>query len=244
LEFQEHGFTPEESKELCEILDQTNFDFVELSGGTYEFQEEWFPFLRRLPLVLEGTGFICSARQLNKVKVGIKINSVEFQEHGFTPEESKELCEILDQTNFDFVEPGPFQTLCKILQSHSCGCAWEQEWWGLRIPGRMRTWIYPRGVKGTVWDPRPDQLWLCWVVWRNIWSRAKTNAINCFQSLDHSRRCAKSSSHIAAGALESRRFTPEESKELCEILDQTNFDFVELSGGTYEAGAFPTLLGE
>ncbi|CAP92689.1 hypothetical protein E8E15_000495 [Penicillium rubens] len=36
VEFQEHGFTPEESKELCEILDQTNFDFVELSGGTYE----------------------------------------------------------------------------------------------------------------------------------------------------------------------------------------------------------------
>ncbi|KAJ5951574.1 uncharacterized protein N7479_009987 [Penicillium vulpinum] len=36
VEFQEHGFTPEESKELCEILDRTNFDFVELSGGTYE----------------------------------------------------------------------------------------------------------------------------------------------------------------------------------------------------------------
>lgn len=36
VEFQEHGFTPEESKELCEILDQTKFDFVELSGGTYQ----------------------------------------------------------------------------------------------------------------------------------------------------------------------------------------------------------------
>jgi 2,4-dienoyl-CoA reductase-like NADH-dependent reductase (Old Yellow Enzyme family) len=36
VEFQAHGFTPEESKELCEILDRTNFDFVELSGGTYE----------------------------------------------------------------------------------------------------------------------------------------------------------------------------------------------------------------
>ncbi|EKV06611.1 NADH oxidase [Penicillium digitatum PHI26] len=36
VEFQAHGFTPEESKELCEILDRTSFDFVELSGGTYE----------------------------------------------------------------------------------------------------------------------------------------------------------------------------------------------------------------
>ncbi|KAF2196895.1 FMN-linked oxidoreductase [Delitschia confertaspora ATCC 74209] len=36
VEFQEHGFQPEEARELCQILEQNRFDFVELSGGTYE----------------------------------------------------------------------------------------------------------------------------------------------------------------------------------------------------------------
>lgn len=36
VEFQEKGFQPEEAKALCQILEQNEFDFVELSGGTYE----------------------------------------------------------------------------------------------------------------------------------------------------------------------------------------------------------------
>lgn len=36
VEFQDKGFTPEEAKEVCAILEQNSFDFVELSGGTYE----------------------------------------------------------------------------------------------------------------------------------------------------------------------------------------------------------------
>ncbi|KAL9059864.1 MAG: hypothetical protein Q9162_000934 [Coniocarpon cinnabarinum] len=36
VEFQEGGFQPKEAKELCQILEQNKFDFVELSGGTYE----------------------------------------------------------------------------------------------------------------------------------------------------------------------------------------------------------------
>lgn len=36
--------------------------------------------------------------------VGIKINSVEFQEHGFKPDEAKILCEALEEHEFDFVE--------------------------------------------------------------------------------------------------------------------------------------------
>ncbi|KAE8149082.1 hypothetical protein BDV25DRAFT_130644 [Aspergillus avenaceus] len=36
VEFQAEGFTPEESQQLCQILEQCEFDFVELSGGTYE----------------------------------------------------------------------------------------------------------------------------------------------------------------------------------------------------------------
>lgn len=36
VEFQQDGFTTEEAKELCQLLEQNEFDFVELSGGTYQ----------------------------------------------------------------------------------------------------------------------------------------------------------------------------------------------------------------
>ena len=36
VEFQEKGFDTEECKELCKSLEANKFDFVELSGGTYE----------------------------------------------------------------------------------------------------------------------------------------------------------------------------------------------------------------
>ena len=36
VEFQQDGFTTAEAKELCKILEDNKFDFVELSGGTYE----------------------------------------------------------------------------------------------------------------------------------------------------------------------------------------------------------------
>jgi 2,4-dienoyl-CoA reductase-like NADH-dependent reductase (Old Yellow Enzyme family) len=36
VEFQEKGFRTEEARELCSLLEENRFDFVELSGGTYE----------------------------------------------------------------------------------------------------------------------------------------------------------------------------------------------------------------
>lgn len=36
VEFQQSGFSPEEAKELVALLEEHHFDFVELSGGTYE----------------------------------------------------------------------------------------------------------------------------------------------------------------------------------------------------------------
>lgn len=36
VEFQDKGFQPEEAKQLCALLEENKFDFVELSGGTYE----------------------------------------------------------------------------------------------------------------------------------------------------------------------------------------------------------------
>lgn len=36
VEFQDKGFDAEECKQLCASLEENKFDFVELSGGTYE----------------------------------------------------------------------------------------------------------------------------------------------------------------------------------------------------------------
>ena len=36
VEFQDKGFSPAEAKEMCQALERARFDFVELSGGTYE----------------------------------------------------------------------------------------------------------------------------------------------------------------------------------------------------------------
>jgi 2,4-dienoyl-CoA reductase-like NADH-dependent reductase (Old Yellow Enzyme family) len=36
VEFQEGGFTPDEARQLCRALEDSRFDYVELSGGTYE----------------------------------------------------------------------------------------------------------------------------------------------------------------------------------------------------------------
>lgn len=36
VEFQDKGFSPAEAKELCQALEAARFDYVELSGGTYE----------------------------------------------------------------------------------------------------------------------------------------------------------------------------------------------------------------
>nr|POE82698.1 nadh-dependent flavin oxidoreductase nada [Quercus suber] len=36
VEFQDKGFDPADAKQLCALLEQNRFDFVELSGGTYE----------------------------------------------------------------------------------------------------------------------------------------------------------------------------------------------------------------
>lgn len=36
VEFQDDGFSPDEARELCRLLEEAEFDFVELSGGTYQ----------------------------------------------------------------------------------------------------------------------------------------------------------------------------------------------------------------
>jgi 2,4-dienoyl-CoA reductase-like NADH-dependent reductase (Old Yellow Enzyme family) len=90
---------------LAQFLSQTTNKRTDEYGGSLE---------NRARLILEiadsirhklppTTGFM----------VGIKINSVEFQEGGFPVEEAKELCRLLENAQFDFVElsGGTYQAL-------------------------------------------------------------------------------------------------------------------------------------
>jgi 2,4-dienoyl-CoA reductase-like NADH-dependent reductase (Old Yellow Enzyme family) len=72
VEFQEKGFQPEEAKELCSILEQNRFDFVELSGGTYEslaFAHKRESSKKRESFFLEFAELIAPALSKTKVYV-------------------------------------------------------------------------------------------------------------------------------------------------------------------------------
>lgn len=72
VEFQDKGFSPDEAKELCAMLEQNRFDFIELSGGTYEklaFQHQRESTRKREAFFLEFAELIAPA--LNKTKTYI-----------------------------------------------------------------------------------------------------------------------------------------------------------------------------
>jgi len=90
---------------LAQFLSQTTNKRTDQYGGSIE---------NRARIILEiaqsirqklpgSSGFI----------IGIKINSVEFQEGGFSTEEAKEVCAMLERAEFDFVElsGGTYQSL-------------------------------------------------------------------------------------------------------------------------------------
>ncbi|KAF7187358.1 NADH-dependent flavin oxidoreductase nadA [Pseudocercospora fuligena] len=72
VEFQDKGFSPEEAKQLCALLEQNKFDFIELSGGTYEklaFQHQRESTKKREAFFLEFAELIAPA--LSKTKTYI-----------------------------------------------------------------------------------------------------------------------------------------------------------------------------
>ncbi len=81
--------------------------------------------------------------------VGIKINSVEFQEGGFTAEEAKELCSLLEKSQFDHVElsGGTYQSLAFMHKSDSTKKreAFFLEFADLITPGLTNTKTYITG---------------------------------------------------------------------------------------------------
>ena len=72
VEFQDQGFNPDEAKQICAILEQNRFDFVELSGGTYEklaFGHQRESTKKREGFFLEFAESICPALSQTKTYI-------------------------------------------------------------------------------------------------------------------------------------------------------------------------------
>ncbi|KAF2969390.1 hypothetical protein GQX73_g4197 [Xylaria multiplex] len=100
----------------AEYLERAGFDGIELHGAhgyliaqflsptTNQRTDKYGGSLEnRMRLVLEIAAAI--KKRISKTFIlGIKINSVEFQDKGFTPEEAIVLCQALEKAGFDYVE--------------------------------------------------------------------------------------------------------------------------------------------
>ncbi|KAI9694824.1 MAG: hypothetical protein M1822_000440 [Bathelium mastoideum] len=118
-----HPATPEEIKKIIdgfayasEYLERAGYDGVELHGAhgyllaqflsetTNHRTDQYGGSLEnRARLIIEITQEIRKRTKPDFI-VGIKLNSVEFQDKGFQPEEARKLCQLLEQNRFDFVE--------------------------------------------------------------------------------------------------------------------------------------------
>lgn len=100
----------------AEFLEKAGYDGVELHGAhgyllaqflsesTNKRTDKYGGSLQnRLRLILE-IADACRKRVSKSFIIGIKVNSVEFQEKGFSPEEAKALCQELEHARFDYVE--------------------------------------------------------------------------------------------------------------------------------------------
>jgi 2,4-dienoyl-CoA reductase-like NADH-dependent reductase (Old Yellow Enzyme family) len=79
---------------LAQFLSPTANKRTDKYGGSLE---------NRLRIILE-VAEACRKRVSKEFIIGIKINSVEFQEKGFSTEDAKGLCQALEQARFDYIE--------------------------------------------------------------------------------------------------------------------------------------------
>lgn len=79
---------------LAQFLSPTTNKRTDKYGGSLE---------NRLRIILE-IAEACRKRVSKEFIIGIKINSVEFQDKGFSPEDAKALCQALEKARLDYVE--------------------------------------------------------------------------------------------------------------------------------------------
>lgn len=96
---------------LAQFLSQTTNKRTDKYGGSLE---------NRIRIITE-IAEECRKRVSKDFIVGIKINSVEFQDKGFSPEEAQDLCQALEKARFDFVElsGGTYESLAFVHKRES-----------------------------------------------------------------------------------------------------------------------------
>lgn len=96
---------------LAQFLSPTTNRRTDKYGGSLE---------NRIRLIIE-IAKECRERVSPSLILGIKINSVEFQDKGFSPEKAGELCKALENARFDFVEPsgGTYESLAFVHKRES-----------------------------------------------------------------------------------------------------------------------------
>jgi len=109
----------------AEFLEKAGYDGIQLHGAhgyllaqflspsTNHRDDEYGGSLEnRMRIILE-IAEACRKRVSSTFILGIKINSVEFQDKGFTPEDARSLCQALENARFDYVElsGGTYQSL-------------------------------------------------------------------------------------------------------------------------------------
>lgn len=129
---------------LAQFLSPTTNQRTDNYGGSLE---------NRARLILEIAQAI-RARCRPEFVVGIKLNSVEFQDKGFNPEEAKQLCAMLEQNKFDFVElsGGTYEKLAFAHQRESTKKreAFFLDFAETIVPGLTKTKTYVTGGFKTV----------------------------------------------------------------------------------------------
>ncbi|KAJ5626478.1 Aldolase-type TIM barrel [Penicillium herquei] len=151
----------------AEYLEEAGFDGIELHGAHgYLLSQFLSPttnhrtdryggdLKNRMRLILEVRDEI-SKRVSDNFVVGIKVNSVEFQEKGFQPEEARELCKALEEHKFDFVElsGGTYEKLVDFDSKRQSTVAREAFFLDFAravVPGLTKTKSYVTGGFKTV----------------------------------------------------------------------------------------------
>ncbi|KAJ6007326.1 Aldolase-type TIM barrel [Penicillium herquei] len=151
----------------AEYLEKAGFDGIELHGAhgyllshflspTTNLRTDRYggDLGNRMRLILEVRDEI-SKRVSDNFVVGIKVNSVEFQEKGFQPEEARELCKALEEHNFDFVElsGGTYEKLVEVDSKRESTVAREAFFLDFAkavVPGLNKTKSYVTGGFKTV----------------------------------------------------------------------------------------------
>lgn len=100
----------------AEFLEKTGYDGIQLhaahgyllaqflSPTTNKRTDNYGGSLENRVRIIQEIAEACRKRVSKDFIIGIKINSVEFQDKGFSPEEAKGLCEALEKARFDYVE--------------------------------------------------------------------------------------------------------------------------------------------